>query len=279
MRHATRYYHPRSVLFLLLTVALVSLALSTASHAITSISQSYSAKDTLPLGSIVSLENNSSDQVIAAATSNVDSLFGVVINANSSLLSLSNGQANQVQVATSGTARLLVSNINGSISRGDHITASPISGVGMKATGNVRIIGIAQGDITTTSSDKQSYTDKDGVKHDVLLGEVPALINVSYYFKEPDKTIIPSAIQNIANSLAGRPVNTLPIIVSAAIFLIILIIVSSIIYSMIRSSIISVGRNPMSQSAVYRNLIQMSGLVIVILAVGLISIYLVLTKL
>jgi hypothetical protein len=58
-----------------------------------------------------------------------------------------------------------------------------------------------------------------------------------------------------------------------------LIVVSSIIYSMIRSSIISVGRNPMSQSAIYRDLIQLSALVIGILAVGLISVYLVLTRL
>ena len=279
MRHAMRYYRLRPGSFLLLSIVLLSLALSTTTHAVTSISQSYSTKEALPLGSIVSLENNTSDQVVAASSSRVDSLFGVVINANNSLLSLSNDQANQVQIATSGTAQLLVSDINGAISQGDHITASPISGVGMKATGNVRIIGIAQSDLTPTVSSKQSYTDKDGSKHEVTIGQIPALINVSYYFKEPDKTIIPSALQNIANSLAGRTVSTLPILIGAAIFLIMLMVVSSIIYSMIRNSIISVGRNPMSQSAVYRNLIYMSGLVLIILAVGLISIYLVLTKL
>jgi hypothetical protein len=58
-----------------------------------------------------------------------------------------------------------------------------------------------------------------------------------------------------------------------------LVVVMSIIYSMIRSSIISVGRNPMSQSAVYRNVIQLSSVVIVILGVALVSIYMVLKKL
>jgi hypothetical protein len=48
---------------------------------------------------------------------------------------------------------------------------------------------------------------------------------------------------------------------------------------MIRSSIISVGRNPLSQSAVYRDLIQLSALVLVILAVGLAAIYFILSKL
>jgi len=60
-------------------------------------------------------------------------------------------------------------------------------------------------------------------------------------------------------------VSPLPIILSAAIFLVSLIIVVIIVYSMIRNGIISVGRNPLSQSAVYRNVIQMSGLVLAIL--------------
>jgi MFS-type transporter involved in bile tolerance (Atg22 family) len=57
-----------------------------------------------------------------------------------------------------------------------------------------------------------------------------------------------------------------------------MIVVMSIIYSMIHSSIISVGRNPMSQAAVYRNVIQLSTLVIIILAVAVGVIYMVLTK-
>lgn len=260
-------------------ILIVALTLPLVARAVTPISQSYSAPQKLSLGSLVSLEKNSSDKVIAASTSNVDSLLGVVINADSSLLSLSNGEDNQAQVATSGTLQVLASTINGPIARGDHITASPISGVGMKATDNVRIVGIAQGDLSDSSGTKQTYTDKDGHEQSVTLGQVPVLVNVSYYFKEPEKTIIPGTIQNLANSLAGKPVKTLPIIISAAIFIIMLIVVSSITYSMIRSSIISVGRNPMSQSAIYRDLIQLSGLVLVILAVGLIAIYLILTRL
>jgi MFS-type transporter involved in bile tolerance (Atg22 family) len=57
-----------------------------------------------------------------------------------------------------------------------------------------------------------------------------------------------------------------------------LVVVMSIVFSMIRSSIISVGRNPMSQAAVYRNVIQLSSLVIIILGVAVGTIYMVLTK-
>jgi hypothetical protein len=279
LRRAAHHYTLHSLPFWLAAIGLFGLAMPLSAHAATSISQSYSTSDKLSLGSMVSLQDRSTDQIVAAASSNVDSLLGVVINADTSLLSLSNGQPNQAQVGTSGILQVLVSDINGAVVRGDHITASPISGVGMKATGNVRIIGVAQDNLATTTASQQSYTDKDGTKHSVSLGEIPVLVSVAYYFREPDKTIVPSALQNLANALAGKTVSTLPIIISAAIFIIMLIVVVSIIYAMIRSSIISVGRNPMAQSAVYRDLIQLSSLVLAILAVGLIAIYLVLTRL
>ena len=252
--------------------------MSSSASGVISVSQSYTSDTELPLGSLVSLKNNSADTVVPSVSSNSESLLGIVISADSSLLSLSNSKGKQVQVATSGTVPVIVSDENGPIKQNDHITASPIAGVGMKATSNVRIIGIAQGDMTNSKSGKQEYTAKDGSKHSVQLGQVPVLVNVSYFFKEPDKTIVPAAVQNIANSLAGRQVSVVPILVSGAIFIIMIIVVLAIIYSMIKSSIISVGRNPMSQSAIYRDLVQLSALVLVILTGGMVSIYLILTK-
>ncbi len=261
-----------------LAVSLLAvLWVANAAMAITSISQSYLATTDIPLGSIVSLKKNTADEIIPATVSEADNIFGVAINAGSALLTISGTKGTQVQVATSGTAAVLVSDINGTISQGDPITASPIAGVGMKASDNVRIIGMAQSDAKGGS--KQSYKDGKGVEKSVTVAQIPVLVNVAYFFKEPDKTIIPAGIQNIANGIAGKKVDSLPILISAAIFVVILIVVSSIVYSMIRSSIISIGRNPMSQSAVYRDLIQLSALVLGILSVGLIAIYLVLTKL
>lgn len=261
------------------TLALLCLAVPTVAHALTTISQGYTAQDDLALGSIVSLQKNSSDSVSAASTGNVNGLLGVVINNGNSLLSLNNNKGSQIQVATSGIVEVLVSDINGSVSMGDEITASPISGVGMKATTNVKVIGIAQDDLSNGNGDKQSYTDKSGKEHSVLIGEVPVLVNVSYYYKQPDKTVIPAALQNIANALAGKTVDTIPILISVGVFLVTLIVVASLVYSMIKSSIISVGRNPMSQSAIYRGLVQMSALVVGILGVAVVSIYMILTRL
>jgi hypothetical protein len=246
--------------------------------AATYISQSYLTNNQLPVGSIVSLKKDTTDQVVAADYKNVGNLLGVVVNAGNSILSLTNNKGDHAEVATSGTLQVLVSDINGSVQEGDQITASPISGVGMKANTNVRVVGIAQGELSDSNGSEQSYTDKDGKKKKVLIGQIPVQVSVSYFYKEPEKTLIPTAIQNIANALAGKTVSTLPILISTAIFIITVVVVVSIIFAMIRSSIISVGRNPMSQSAIYRDLVQLSALVLVILAVGVISIYLVLTR-
>ena len=147
----------------------------------------------------------------------------------------------------------------------------------MKATGNAKIIGTAQATLNTTTQ-PQSYTDSTGKQKTLRLAQIPVLVNVAYYYRQPEKTIIPQAVQNVANTVAGKQVSSVPILMSIGIFLITLVVVVSIIYSMIHSSIISVGRNPLSQSAIYRDILQMSALVVGILAVSVVSIYMVLTK-
>lgn len=260
------------------SIGVASLVLTpAASHAATTISQSYASKVDLPIGSIVSLETNTTDRVVASSPENSDNIFGVVISSTGSLLTVTNDEQSQVQIATSGTLPVLVSDINGDVKRGDHITASPFTGIGMRATNNTRIIGIAQGAMTGTR--KETYKTKGGEQKTVTVGQIPVLVNVAYFFKEPEKTIVPAALQNVANGLAGKKVETLPILLAAGVFLITLIIVASFIYSMIHSSIISVGRNPMSQAAIYRDLLQMSSLVLTILAAGMVAIYLILTRL
>ena len=252
----------------------LSAGFSTTALAITSVSTGYNTDEKLSVGSIVSINKDDPGKVVGANNHNVNNLLGVVIDINGSLLAISNNDSNQVQVATSGTASVLVSDINGEVKTGDQITASPISGVGMKATNNSKVIGVAQSD-AINSADKQEISDDSGKKRSVTLGQVPIVVSISFFTQETKKTIIPSAIQNLAN----KEVEPLPIIVSMAVFVITLIIVSSIIYSMIRSSIISVGRNPMSQSAVYRDVIQISALVLGILAVAFVAIYMILTRL
>lgn len=265
--------------WLMAVVAVAMLITPVAAHAVTLISQGYTADSDLPAGSIVSLKKDSTSDVERSTLANVGTIFGVVIGDGASQVSLQTSEKNQVQVATGGVEQVLVSDVNGSIAAGDQITTSVIEGVGMKATASTKVIGVAQDKFPNSTATDQEYTDKDKQKNKVKLGQVPVLINVAFYYKQPDKTIIPASVQNIANAFAGKPVDTLPILISVGIFIVTLIVVVSIIYAMIKSSIISVGRNPMAQAAVYRNVIQLSVLVVIILAASVVSIYMVLRKL
>jgi len=248
-------------------------AIATASAPVT---QGYNTGEAIPIGSIVGLQKDSRDTIVASSTTSVDTILGVVVNQDSSPLVISGG-ANQVQVATNGPVSVLVSDINGPIAQGDQITASPIKGIGMRATVNTKVVGVAQGGMSGTT--KQTVKDEAGKDREITIGEAPVLVSVSYHYQQPEKTVIPQAFQNIANSVAGKRVDSLPIIISGVIFIIMLITVSSIVYAMIRSSIVSVGRNPMAQSAVFRGIIQLSILVIAIIGVSIIAIYLILTRL
>jgi len=267
----------RSRVFLVTASMLGIFLYAPVAHAVTTISQGYSASTSIAVGSMVSLVDNTSDSVELAKSSNINNLFGVVINNGSSILTLDNGSKTQVQVATSGVLPTLVSDCNGEISNGDPVTASPLEGVGMKATSNIKIVGIAQGKVTGATKQKVAK-DLCG-SEEVTLGQVPVLVGVAYHYREPDKTLIPASLQNLANTIAGKSVSSLPIIISAAIFFVIIIVVVAIIYSLIRNSLISIGRNPMAQSAVYRDVIQLSALVLAILGVGVVAIYMVLTRL
>ena len=270
----TRFSLALTSFAVLLTLAILSpvpaLALSTY------IAESYTSEEALPMSAIVSLKENSSDSVIATNTGNVDTMIGVVIDRSDASISVSNGKDKQVQVAKNGTLQVLVSDINGTVEQGDYVTGSPINGVGMRATGSTKVIGIAQNSLTNGVA--QKIKGNDGVEQNVKVGTVTILVSVSGYIEKSENSFIPRPVQEIANTLAGRTVSALPILLSLGVFLVTLIVVTIIIYSMVRNGIISVGRNPLSSSAIYRNVIQLSVLVLGILVGAGVIIYFILTR-
>ncbi len=244
------------------------------------ISQGYKLNGSAVSGTLVSTDRTSSNSVTAATQDSSNDLVGVVVQANESLLTVSSG-ANQSQIAISGVAYALVSNINGDVKTGDRITASPITGIGMKASLAGRILGLAQTDLAAAPGLKTIDTkDKAGHTIHVKVGRILVSVNVGYYAgpAETSHSIIPRPLQDVANALAGKQVSPLRIIFSGSLLLISLIISIILVYGSVRSSIISIGRNPLSQPAVRKGLGQVLGFVGVILLVTLISVYLILSR-
>ena len=241
------------------------------------IAQGFKSTDqNISATAIVSMQKGSSNSIELANATNTERLVGVV--SNKPLIELSGGGSG-LQVVTSGLTMTLVSDINGPVAVGDKITASPIAGVGMKATESTTVVGTAQGSLSAVSTDTRTITAKNGKQQTVHIGLLPVQVSVSYFTIQTGKSsIVPTALQNLANSVAGgRNVSPVRVLVAALILLLLFVSVTVLLYSAVRSSIISIGRNPLSESAVRKSLVEVGLTVAAVLALATLIIYLVLT--
>src|SRR5689334_9451978 len=78
----------RQLLALAACLVIVGLSISPAAGALAPISQEFVASSPIAQGSIVSLDKNSSDNVSATTSSTANTIIGVVINSDSSPISL-----------------------------------------------------------------------------------------------------------------------------------------------------------------------------------------------
>lgn len=240
------------------------------------ISQGFkTAEADLATGALVSLTSGSQSTVQLSNTDRVNQLIGVI--GDRPLIELSNNDK-EVQVVISGTTLTLVSDINGDIKSGDKITASPINGVGMKANASSLVVGTAQDDLAKVSTTTRSINDKRGQPQSVKVGAVPVSVNVTYYVAPEDKnSFLPPFLQSLANTVAGKEVSAVRVLISSLVLIFGFVSIAVLLYSSIRSSIISIGRNPLSEGAVRKSLFEVGATALGILLVMLIAIYLVLT--
>jgi hypothetical protein len=242
---------------LVLTVvgaSLIGLGLAPAGASSANISHSYRSTASITNGSLVSLDPSRSDYVEPANTNNGSRLLGVAVAKDDSLLAVDPTDG-QVQVATSGNATVIVSNLNGSINVGDQIAVSPFNGLGMKAGVGSRIIGLAQTAFNSSSSGatSQTVTDKDGKTASVQIGYVRISIAIGTSSTSASGAQL-NAVQRLAKSLTGHVVSTPRVIVSLVVAIVALIALITLIYASIYGSIISIGRNPLAKYAVFRTL-------------------------
>lgn len=238
------------------------------------IAQNFLTNDELTAGSLASLQPGNPGSVEAANTARVGQLVGIV--ADNPLIEFSNG-GSSIHVVTSGVTETLVSDINGEITTGDKITASPIDKVGMKATEPMLIVGTAQADLSSVETSEQTLTDREGNQRTVNIGSVPVQVHVTFHAATAvQRDFVPPLLQDLSNSIAGKPVSPIRIIASLLVMVLSLIAVVVLLYSSVRSSIISIGRNPLSEGAIHKSLIEVGVMIVGILLLTFITIYLIL---
>lgn len=277
---STRATRMRTIIGL---AAAVALALFVAAPASASLSQGFATTTPITTGSLVSLDPKTSGSVVVADLNNAGRLFGVVVPASSASISLSGAGDGQVQVATSGSAQVLVTTAGGDIHVGDYISVSQIAGVGQKVgSSSTRVIGTAGADFNGSGDGvtKRTIDDGSGKKKEVAIGQVPVIISVSSYTSTDGKQsyVVPNWLQNLSNTLAGKAVSPVRIIIAGLILIVAVISISVLLYSAVRNSIISIGRNPLSKGGVLQGMLTVGVIAVIILAITAVAMYLVISR-
>lgn len=224
-------------------------------------------------GALVSTKSTNPRVVQLATNATANRLAGVV--SEQPLVALSGG-GSKVQVVISGTTNVLVSDINGIVKAGDKITASPVQGVGMLAGSGSQVVGTAQATFDAGSASAQTITDAKGKQRTIHINRLSLQINVSYY-QSPSSGLIPPFVQGLANNIAGRSVSLVRIAICAILLLLACIGTAAVLYTSIRSGLISIGRNPLAARAIRLGLLQIGIAVVLTLALTLLGSYIILT--
>jgi len=241
--------------------------------AASAIAQSFQAGSTgIVSGALVSMRAKTGSTVELSTVSNERRILGIA--GKRSLIELSNGSS--VQVVTGGVTAALVSDINGAVKSGDKITPSPIDGIGMKATQSSMIVGSAQAALNIAEAETRTIQDKSGRDRVVHIGSIAVLVAPAFFQPQAASSIVPSAIEDFASNLAGHTVSPIRVLAAGFLAVLLFVAIAMLLYSSVRSSIIAIGRNPLSEPAVHKSLFQVGLTVVGILAFTIMIVYLIL---
>lgn len=267
---------------LLLTVVFSTPSITSAATDTGSQPQSYAAQQTLQAGTVVQIADTSGRSVKAASLKDLDKAFGVVVSTNSLPLSVSDTSVkNQVYVATNGRRNVLVTTENGLIKAGDLLAVSSLNGTLTKATPTHEIVfAKALSDFDGKNNILGTTILKDisnKAQQKVAIGSIVVTIDIA---KNPQirstTTNLPSPLQRVGQAIAEKPVSGGRLYIGATIAFMSIAIALVIQYVGIRSSIISIGRNPLASKSVLRALIEVMLTSILVLLIGLFTVYLIL---
>lgn len=243
--------------------------------------QGYAADKPIDNGTIVQLTGKDANRVTPATQSNIQNMFGVAVDRSQLSVTLSSeGLQNETFVAVAGTYNVLVSTQAGTISPGDFVTLSALNGIAMKAgTEETTVFGRAINgfDGKGVTLGTTTLKDSSGGTKTVTLGSIPVTIDIK---RNPNvkttKVNVPELLQRVGQQIAEKEVSPIRLYLSIGITAISLIAAIAVLYSGVRHSVVSIGRNPMSKKSIFRALIEIILTSLLIVIVGLFAVYLLL---
>lgn len=259
---------------------LAGLFLALVTGVATAATQGYNTADgTISKGMAVAVASTgSSDNGVVSiektSVANADKTLGVVVDPQTDSVTYSGGR-NQIYVATTGVAQVYTTDLNGSIKKGDLLAPSPMAGVLMRASNGSRgVLGAALVDFPASNTQTVTVKLPDDTSQDAKVALVQ--LNMDVKFSSNGSADGKSVLQRLGSAVVRREVSSGQVVVAILILTLLIVVEGAIIYGAINSSVISLGRNPLAKKTIFRGLIQISALVLLVLAVGLGSVYLVL---
>lgn len=239
------------------------------------LSQGYFSDEPLQKGMLVAEKEGETGKVVALMADKLDKLKGIVVQQNDSPVTISS-EGQNIFVASTGQFEVLVSSENGPIAAGDYLSISSLAGIGMKANEDQNlVIGRASAGFDGKAN-VIGLTEFGGRK--ISFTRIPTVIEIGRnpFYKSPEGTSIPRLLEKVSLTLAGKPVTPSKIWLATAVFLGSLFMTGIMLYSGARSSLVSVGRNPLSKSAIIKGLGQIVVMSFIVFIVGMFGVYLLL---
>lgn len=237
------------------------------------IAQNFRVSGEVVSGNIVSL-GNGENTVTRATSENLNNLYGVVVGSGD--ISFSQITEEGVQVTNSGVVNVLVTDVAGNIKFGDAITVNSIDGVGELAKEGSKIIGYAQSSMDS-SNGKTVEIQKNGQKISIKIASITVKIGISYFGNQGSESESDESSRNklfeIADNVADKRVKGLALVIASTIILLASLIAAFLIISSSYASIISVGRNPLSEKKLAKTLMKIILISISIFIIGLLLAY------
>lgn len=238
------------------------------------LTQDYSTKQKIPRGSIVSL-GSQTGEVVLASSDNITNLYGVAVKGGDlSFNQASNTGSETVPVASGGVVDVLVSDNNGEIKAGDPITVDNVAGIGQKATDSGKIVGIAQSPLNVLDNNaKQVSIGDNGSNKNITISTIQIKVGVTEYAPPTNNSGNRNKILQIADGIVGKEVKPYGVIISGLILLVCIFVSVFLVTSSGYASMISIGRNPLSERKIIISLLRMLAIAVAIFTIGLLLSY------
>jgi hypothetical protein len=208
-------------------------------------------------------------------------VVGVTVDRGDMPIALYSGDGNTL-VASSGQRSMLVNDQEGPINPGDYIGISSIDGIGRKAVFQDEVV-VARAltgfnENSSIISTVELIDEDDPEPKTLNLGRIVAEVNIIPNPITESSAPAPFLLGSVFDNLPGTKEAAEPIryYAAVAIFLAGSILAVAVTVSGIRSSIISIGRNPLSKTSVYRSLARVLFFGLLVFLIASIGVYLIL---